>query len=48
VNLPIVKVLVEANGGRVWLDSQPGAGSTFTLVLPVRRETPSLVAGYKV
>jgi PAS domain S-box-containing protein len=46
VNLPIVKVLVEANGGRVWLDSQPGAGSTFTLVLPVRHETPSPVAGY--
>jgi PAS domain S-box-containing protein len=46
VNLPIVKVLVEANGGRLWLDTQPGAGSTFTLVLPVRRETPSQVAGY--
>jgi PAS domain S-box-containing protein len=48
VNLPIVKVLVEANGGRVWLASRPGAGSTFTLVLPVRRESPSPVEGYTV
>ncbi len=37
VNLPIVKVLVEANGGRMWLDSTPGVGSIFTFVLPVRR-----------
>jgi PAS domain S-box-containing protein len=43
VNLPIVKVLVEANGGRVWLDSTPGVGSTVTLVLPVRRNAPPRV-----
>jgi PAS domain S-box-containing protein len=34
-SLPIVKVLVEAQGGRVWFDSSPGEGSTFSLVLPV-------------
>jgi signal transduction histidine kinase len=39
VHLPIVKMLVEANGGRVWLDSKRGEGTTFTLILPARRET---------
>jgi signal transduction histidine kinase len=37
VHLPMVKVLVEAIGGRVWLDGVPGVGSTFTCLLPVRR-----------
>jgi signal transduction histidine kinase len=38
VHLPIVKMLVEANGGRVWLDSRRGEGTTFTLILPAQRE----------
>jgi signal transduction histidine kinase/CheY-like chemotaxis protein/GAF domain-containing protein len=41
ISLPIVKVLVEANGGRIWLDSTPGTGSTFTVVLPVGRRALS-------
>jgi len=35
VGLAVVKALVEAHGGRVWVDSQPGQGTTFTLVLPL-------------
>jgi signal transduction histidine kinase len=42
VHLPIVKMLVEANGGRVWLDSRRGEGTTFTLILPAQRERASL------
>jgi len=42
VHLPIVKMLVEANGGRVWLDSKRGEGTTFSLILPARREVLSL------
>jgi len=37
VGLYIVKALVEAHGGHVWLESAPGAGSTFTALLPVKR-----------
>ncbi len=39
VGFSIVKVLVEAHGGRVWLESEPGVGTTFTFVLPTYRET---------
>jgi signal transduction histidine kinase len=34
LGLPLVRELVGLHGGRVWLDSAPGAGSCFTFTLP--------------
>jgi len=34
LGLYITKLLVEAHGGRIWADSRPGHGSTFSFVLP--------------
>ena len=33
--LSIVKTLVEAQQGRVWVDSKEGVGATFSLLLPL-------------
>ena len=35
VDLPAMKTLVELFGGRTWVDSDPGHGATFSLLLPV-------------
>ena len=38
MGLPIARQVVEAHNGRVWVESQPGEGATFSFTLPLAYE----------
>jgi signal transduction histidine kinase len=46
LGMPISRSLTEAHGGRLWLESEPGKGTTFFVSLPIQSQmlTPSIVA----
>lgn len=37
VGLSIAKTLTEAQHGRIWVESEPGVGATFSVLLPIAR-----------
>lgn len=47
VGLSIVKSLVEAHGGRIWVDSEVGSGSTFSVLLPLAGHNGNPAGGHK-
>lgn len=42
MGLPIARQVVEAHDGRVWVESQPGEGATFSFSLPLAHEEASV------
>jgi signal transduction histidine kinase len=42
LGLPISRAIVEAHGGHIWAESQPGQGSKFCFTLPMGEARPNL------
>ncbi len=40
VGLSIAKTLTEAQHGRIWVESEPGVGATFSVLLPIEEAAP--------
>ena len=38
LGLSVAKVMIEMHGGRIWVESKEGLGSTFTFLLPIEKK----------
>ena len=43
VGLSIAKTLTEAQKGRIWVESKHGVGSTFSVLLPISKNSPAKI-----
>ena len=37
LGLAVVRRIIEAHGGKVWMESQPGSGAAFYFTLPYQQ-----------